>query len=74
MSYSLNKLTSKQTKRVVYDLENDSCGTHNLFDKDLNKISSYSFDEWYEVQTLYREIGMTTEEHDDIWERIKEKL
>jgi hypothetical protein len=74
MSYSLNKLASKQTKRVVYDLENDSCGTHNLFDKDLNKISSYRYDEWYDVHGLYEMINMTQEEHDDIWKRIKGKL
>lgn len=74
MSYSLNKLASKQTKRVVYDLENDSCGTHSLFDKDLNKISSYRYDEWYEIQKLYREINLPSEEHDEVWKRIKGKL
>jgi len=74
MSYTLNKLASRVTGRPVYDLENDSCGTHNLFDNDLNRISSYRFDEWYEIQKLYREINLPSDEHDEVWKKIKGKL
>ena len=73
MSYSLTKLKSKKTGDVFYDYTNDSCDTHNLYSEDLNDVSSFRFDEWFEQELLFQHEKMSKEEHEKIYNLIKNK-
>ena len=72
MCYSLNKLISVKDNSINYDLINDSCDTHNVYDIKLNKFGSFKYDEWESVQSLFMPAkAFTTLEHDAVWNKLK---
>ena len=72
MSYSLQKLKALSDESIVYDLINDSCDSHTLYNIKLEKFVSFSSAEWKDAQALFRlPKGFTQLEHDAVWNKLK---
>lgn len=77
MSYSLEIL--KHNDNIIYDLTNDSMGTHKLFDTSFNTVVDWSYFFDVEYDDIYRDSenandSVTQEEYDEIFKKLRELI
>lgn len=77
MSWSLSALKHKLTDLLAFDLENDTVGSHYLFDENQEFLDFYDYGCDFEISEKYdldySDVKYTKEQWDDIFRKLIEK-
>ena len=70
---NIRKLRSKtSTKAVYFDIINEGTASHTLFNRDFEKISTFTIGEWYNgISDLYEVVSMKPEEKQQVLDNLK---